>query len=168
MSAAPEFLWHIAGSPWAPRRCKHRVLVEAGPFYVAQANCRRMPDPTTLWPDSFPVKQVHRGNVDVGGLWTSSKPPLPPKEPRPPRPEPWSYSSIPPETFATLHFVVDTSADASALGLAYPFTETDVRSAFRRKVKTAHPDTGGSQDAFIRLRAAHDRLLDAFRRRDAA
>jgi hypothetical protein len=169
MSAAPEYLWHVLTDPFAPRRCRHRVLLESGAFYVASATCRSIPDPSEDWKGrAFKVEQVQKRAVDTGGKWTTVRPPLPPKQPRPPRPEPWSYSSIPPENIATLHFVVDTSADATVLGLVYPFTGQDVRGAFRRKVKTAHPDKGGSQDEFIRLRAAHDHLLDALRRRSAA
>jgi hypothetical protein len=39
------------------------------------------------------------------------------------------------------------------------FTKEDVISAFRRKVKLAHPDMGGTAEMFASLVQARDRLL---------
>ena len=60
------------------------------------------------------------------------------------------------------------AADVAALSLTRPFTEADVRAAFRRKAKVAHPDGGGSSEAFTALRAAHDRLLQSVTARRAS
>lgn len=169
MIPAQEFLWHVLADPFAPRRCRHRVLVETEGCYIASATCRSIPDPGEDWKGrAFKVEQIHKQAVDTGGEWSTVRPPLPPKQPRPPRPEPWPYSSIPPEAHAALHFAVETGRAAAVLGLVYPFTKQDVRGAFRRRAKLAHPDKGGKADEFIRLREAHDHLLDALRRRGAA
>jgi len=45
---------------------------------------------------------------------------------------------------------------ADVLGLAPPFTLDRVRSAYRARSRTAHPDAGGSDEAFVRLQAAYD------------
>ncbi len=45
---------------------------------------------------------------------------------------------------------------ADLLGLAPPYTAADVRSAFRARSRTTHPDAGGTADAFVRLQAAYD------------
>lgn len=164
-----EFLWHVLGEPYAPRRCKHRVLLESGPYFVAQATCRRIPDPTEDWKSSsFQVKQFPKNTVDAGGQWSSVRPPLPPKAARPPRPKPWSATSIPPGLLEELLRFRNAGEDAVVLGLSWPYTEEEVRSAFRRKAREAHPDTGGTAEAFVRLRASHDRLLESLKGRRAS
>jgi hypothetical protein len=45
------------------------------------------------------------------------------------------------------------------LGLSQPFTQTDVRRAYKRLAKSAHPDCGGSHQSFIKLKEAHDTAL---------
>lgn len=166
MSGTPECLWHLTGEPWAPRRCRHRILVEEGSYYVAAANCRAIPDPGEDWGGrAFKVEQVEKRSVDTGGKWTTSRPALPPKAPRPARPEPWSSASIPSGLLDSIRFALATGQDAAALGLVYPFTANDVRAAFRRKAREAHPDTGGSAEAFVALKASHDRLLEVLRAR---
>jgi hypothetical protein len=45
---------------------------------------------------------------------------------------------------------VDTGALA-ALGLRWPCTVAEVKAAYRERVKVAHPDCGGSAEAFISL-----------------
>jgi hypothetical protein len=53
-------------------------------------------------------------------------------------------------------------ADAIALlGVPQNYTREDVITAFRRAVKKAHPDLGGTADDFRRLVEARDRLLAA-------
>lgn len=47
----------------------------------------------------------------------------------------------------------------AALGLSLPCTQSDVRRAYKRLAKTAHPDLGGSHQAFIKLKQAHDSAL---------
>lgn len=52
------------------------------------------------------------------------------------------------------------SGDAlTTLGLSLPCTQTDVRRAYKRLAKSAHPDLGGSHTAFIKLKDAHDSAL---------
>jgi hypothetical protein len=47
----------------------------------------------------------------------------------------------------------------TTLGLSLPVTRADVRRAYKRLAKTAHPDLGGSHQEFIRLKQAHDSAL---------
>ena len=53
----------------------------------------------------------------------------------------------------------DIHSAASAFGLAAGYTRGDVRLAFRRLALKAHPDLGGSQDAFKILVAQRNLLL---------
>jgi len=46
------------------------------------------------------------------------------------------------------------------LGVGHDATAAEIRAAFRRAAKRAHPDAGGSSDAFRRVRAAADALLE--------
>lgn len=47
----------------------------------------------------------------------------------------------------------------TTLGLSLPCTRDDVRRAYKRLAKTAHPDLGGSHQEFIKLKNAHDSAL---------
>jgi hypothetical protein len=49
----------------------------------------------------------------------------------------------------------------SLLGIALPFTEKELKTAFRSAVRRHHPDRGGSGERMIQILAAH-RLLVAF------
>lgn len=46
------------------------------------------------------------------------------------------------------------------LGLKPPYTPEDVKHAFRQKVKTAHPDAGGSAEEYTTLHDAYEQALD--------
>lgn len=50
------------------------------------------------------------------------------------------------------------------LGVAKDATPSDIKSAYRRKAKETHPDSGGSDDAFERVNRAKLVLLDDARR----
>lgn len=50
-------------------------------------------------------------------------------------------------------------SDLAELGLEPPCSSADIRQAYRRKARTAHPDRGGDQRAFIRLQDAYRRAL---------
>jgi hypothetical protein len=45
------------------------------------------------------------------------------------------------------------------LNLSWPCTVTEVQEAYRRLVKSAHPDGGGSHDKFLELQAAYEQAL---------
>lgn len=45
------------------------------------------------------------------------------------------------------------------LGLAFPYSESDVRAAYRRLAKATHPDQGGSHEEFLTLRQAYEQAL---------
>lgn len=47
----------------------------------------------------------------------------------------------------------------SILGLSAPVTRDDVRRAYKRLAKLAHPDVGGDHQAFIKLKEAHDSAM---------
>jgi hypothetical protein len=54
----------------------------------------------------------------------------------------------------------DLSFDClSILRLSFPCTLGEVRAAYRRLVKRAHPDRGGSHEEFLALRDAYDQAL---------
>lgn len=48
---------------------------------------------------------------------------------------------------------------SNVLNLPPIYTEQDVRRAYKRLARTAHPDSGGSNAAFIELKRAHDEAL---------
>jgi len=45
------------------------------------------------------------------------------------------------------------------LGLSFPCSIAEVKAAYRKLVKHAHPDQGGSHDEFLALQAAYERAL---------
>jgi hypothetical protein len=53
----------------------------------------------------------------------------------------------------------DTPRCILALDLTLPCTEEDVLAAYRRKVKSLHPDLGGDQRAFLRLQAHFEQAM---------
>jgi len=62
----------------------------------------------------------------------------------------------------------DSAADAEArtiLGVGTHATESDIRAAYRTKMRRAHPDQGGAHNEAARLAAARDRLLKNLGRR---
>ena len=67
----------------------------------------------------------------------------------------WNWAGNKPN-FVIPNFTGDCLA---TLGLSTPYTRADVRRAYKRLAKTAHPDLGGTQQAFIKLKAAHDSAL---------
>jgi hypothetical protein len=55
--------------------------------------------------------------------------------------------------------VGDLPACIGLLGLPWPCTAQEVKQAFRSKVKTVHPDNGGSSEAFQELHSAYKEAL---------
>jgi hypothetical protein len=47
----------------------------------------------------------------------------------------------------------------TVLGLSSPFSEKDVRRAYKRLALKTHPDLGGNSQDFIKLKEAHDSAL---------
>jgi hypothetical protein len=62
--------------------------------------------------------------------------------------------------FGTIRFVPmpDHAADARTLGVAWPCTSAELKSAYRRLAKATHPDRGGSSEEFRRVNEAYERL----------
>ncbi|MEX2115188.1 MAG: J domain-containing protein [Pirellulales bacterium] len=56
----------------------------------------------------------------------------------------------------------------AALGLQLPCSETDLMRAYRRRVKTLHPDRGGDGRRFLRLQADFEEALALVRAATAA
>lgn len=56
--------------------------------------------------------------------------------------------------------VTPAPACLQELGLTPPCTVQDVERAFHLRVRTAHPDRGGSVEGFVRLRAAYLEALE--------
>lgn len=52
---------------------------------------------------------------------------------------------------------------ANVLGVKYPCTWEEVRQAYAKLVKEAHPDHGGSMESFVRIRAAYSQAVIDFR-----
>lgn len=46
----------------------------------------------------------------------------------------------------------------AVLHLSHPFSEDDLNRAYRRRARETHPDTGGSEREFIRVRQAYEAL----------
>lgn len=51
------------------------------------------------------------------------------------------------------------------LGVQRSADTATIKSTYRRKAKTAHPDAGGDAEAFARLKTAYELLLDPVRRK---
>jgi hypothetical protein len=54
----------------------------------------------------------------------------------------------------------DTPRCILALGLTLPCTSAEILAAYRRKVKTMHPDLGGDQREFLRLQAQFEQAMN--------
>jgi hypothetical protein len=53
----------------------------------------------------------------------------------------------------------DTPRCILALGLTMPCTSADILAAYRRKVKTMHPDVGGDRREFLRLQEHFEQAM---------
>jgi hypothetical protein len=53
----------------------------------------------------------------------------------------------------------DTPRCILALGLTMPCTSAEVLAAYRRKVKTMHPDVGGDRREFLRLQGHFEQAM---------
>ncbi|MDL2408523.1 J domain-containing protein [Rhizobium calliandrae] len=51
------------------------------------------------------------------------------------------------------------------LGIGRDASEEQIKTAYRKRAKTTHPDSGGDVDAFGRLQKAYELLLDPVRRK---
>ena len=54
----------------------------------------------------------------------------------------------------------DTPRCILALGLTLPCTSAEILAAYRRKVKTMHPDLGGDQREFLRLQTHFEQAMN--------
>lgn len=71
----------------------------------------------------------------------------------------WRPRNVRGEVGPTRVYVVDPTAALQILGLTWPCTPEEVRRAFRTRAKDAHPDRGGTHEAFIALQQAYDDAL---------
>ena len=51
------------------------------------------------------------------------------------------------------------------IGVARDANTASIKAAYRRRAKSAHPDSGGDAETFARLKAAYELLLDPVRRK---
>jgi hypothetical protein len=58
----------------------------------------------------------------------------------------------------------DTPRCILALGLTLPCTTDDILAAYRRKVKTLHPDRGGNRREFMQLQSHFEQAMDFIQR----
>ncbi len=81
------------------------------------------------------------------------------------RPEPWKKPSTAPPpprpAPSTSTYKSPEQLAAELLGLRPPFGIDEIKTAFKRKALDAHPDRGGSHEAFLQVRSAAERLLKA-------
>ncbi|WP_414731751.1 DnaJ domain-containing protein [Vitreimonas sp.] len=80
----------------------------------------------------------------------------------------WPRLSAPRASKAQASSPPDSAADAEArsiLGVSAHATESDIRAAYRAKMRRSHPDQGGAHNEAARLTAARDRLLKQLGRR---
>jgi hypothetical protein len=54
----------------------------------------------------------------------------------------------------------DTPRCILALGLTLPCTSAEILAAYRRKVKTMHPDLGGDEREFLRLQTHFEQAMN--------
>src|SRR5258708_4323043 len=59
-------------------------------------------------------------------------------------------------------FQRDQPCFMSVLGLLPPYELEDIKAAYHAKALVAHPDRGGDQDDFIRLKDAYDHAVEYF------
>lgn len=93
------------------------------------------PEALARWlvhPDAFPGRRARGFRAEVEHLYTSVDP---------------------------TNEDVSDHAWAVTLGLAPPFTASRVRAAYRERSKSAHPDAGGSHEAFVRLQTAYEQAM---------
>lgn len=139
-----EFLWRYASpmeqqaDPWVPHRIVRQtdraLLVEAAPYSA----------------------ESHRaggdGNTRVRTYWID-------------RSEIEMYGLARARSRKTVFFrhrnvsenVIRVTESLNRLGLWWPFSEDDLRQAFRRKALQVHPDTGGTEERFVQLQTDYRR-----------
>ena len=77
----------------------------------------------------------------------------------------YSHFRKPPlEALARFFTVAKVSDLYTVLGVARDANLATIRRAFRKKVRSCHPDSGGSAEAFNELKTAYDVLSDPVRR----
>ena len=59
-----------------------------------------------------------------------------------------------------------SSSHYQVLGIPVTATEKDIKVAYRKAARTAHPDHGGDPAAFRRVTLAYETLIDTKRRAD--
>lgn len=64
-------------------------------------------------------------------------------------------------TLERVEAAIVSSEAAAVLGLRWPCTALELKAAWRRTAKTAHPDQGGTVEAFRAAKAAHEVLAAA-------
>lgn len=126
-------------------------LLDGGPAYLFYGHIW-LKSPRALV--AVPTPEDRSYEIERQQEWARRCAPAPPPEPAPPghrgtRSPPARRRAGPPPR---LHW-------SAVLGTSLPCSADDVRSAFRAQALKVHPDRGGSEQAFVRLKAAYDCAL---------
>jgi hypothetical protein len=153
VSYAPERDEH-SGVPYTP----HRVLRASPRFFWVHADCVTREDWTREPPEEIRTYQLDRPALDAGeevhrarewGTWVLT--------PLPPAIEEHGYWVD--YLDATAQRSGGTSDCLTALGLTLPCTAAEVTSVYRQLARTAHPDSGGTHEAFLTLPGHYEAAL---------
>ncbi len=61
--------------------------------------------------------------------------------------------------YKKLHNHDDTKIALEMLGIEENSSKSDIKLAYRKRIRNAHPDKGGDTKTFIKLRRAYEHLL---------
>jgi hypothetical protein len=138
-AASREFVYHVGyafdESPYREVITRNQILKRTAKKVFISAAHEGYPNPREATYALDRERLERDGFVSHRGSWTTYY--LSPPE---------ADKHEPPRAFAVL-------------GLSYPATKEEVKKAFRRKSKEAHPDKGGTAATFVALQDAYKRAL---------
>lgn len=138
--------------PWPSEKPKLNVEPEVKPAPKPRKKAPKAPKPPKEPREPKKPRKPREPKVKPPEPVQPVKPPPNPS----PRPTP-PPRAVPPPMPRPIRGV---AAAESVLGLRYPYTAAEVKSAFRKKALLAHPDRpGGSTAAFVRINDASELLL---------
>jgi hypothetical protein len=162
---SPEYVYvHGIADERGWYTARYRVVRVTARFFVVEraGQSRDLDDPPGEWYSLWGwaaanaagrTLRLDRRTLESGGqVWHRELRHWFTLDPEPP-PHAWLYRGAPP----------DLKAPLAALGLAWPTTRDDVKRAYRKTARKAHPDAGGSREDFVRVNDAYRALLGALR-----
>ncbi len=69
------------------------------------------------------------------------------------------------ETLNITHLNEVSKRAAKVLGLSPPYSMSRLKKSYQQEIKKAHPDRGGKNDDFLRVRESYEILLKDFQKR---